>query len=132
MPRKPSLLIVDDEVSVARTLQMVFEQEGYKVASAHSCAEALHLLNNGGRYDAVITDLNMEQPDIGLDVARAAGSLRPKPVVVICTGYASSDNSRQALELHVDYLATKPVDLKELVPALNRMITHRRDLRPWK
>ncbi|HKW68030.1 MAG TPA: response regulator [Terriglobales bacterium] len=132
MSRKPSLLIVDDEVSVARTLQMVFEQEGYKVAAAYSCAEALHLLNNGGRYDAIITDLNMEQPDIGLDVARAAGGLSPRPVVVICTGYASSENSRTALELRVDYLATKPVDLKELVPALNRMLCHRRDLRVWK
>jgi CheY-like chemotaxis protein len=53
-------------------------------------------------------------------------------VVVICTGYASSVNSRKALELRVDYLATKPVDLKELVPALNRMLLHRRDLRAWK
>ena len=132
MPRKPSLLIVDDEISVARTLQMVFEQEGYKVASAHSCSEALHLLHNGERYDAIITDLNMEQPDIGLDVAQAAGDLSPRPGVVICTGYASSDNSRRALELRVDYLATKPVDLKELVPALNRMLSHRRDLRVWK
>ncbi len=132
MRRKPSLLIVDDEVSVARTLQMVFEQEGYKVAAAHSCAEALHLLNNGSRFDAIITDLNMEQPDIGLDVASAAGNLTPKPVVVICTGYASSDNSRKALELRVDYLATKPVDLKELVPALHRLLAHRRDLRDWK
>lgn len=132
MPLKPSLLIVDDEISVARTLQMVFEQEGYKVAAAHSCAEALHLLGNGTTYDAIITDLNMEQPDIGLDVARAAGNLQPKPVVVICTGYASSENSRRALELRVDYLATKPVDLKELVPALNRMIAHRRDAGNWK
>ncbi len=132
MPGKPSLLIVDDELSVARTLQMVFEQEGYKVAAAHSCAEALRLLDDGARYDAIITDLNMEQPDIGLDVARAACNLRPKPVVVICTGYASSDNSRKALELRVDYLATKPVDLKELVPALDRMIAHRSDLKVWK
>ena len=32
MPLKPSLLVVDDETNVARSLQMVFEQEGYKVA----------------------------------------------------------------------------------------------------
>src|SRR5438067_3790902 len=106
MPRKPSLLIVDDEVSVARTLQMVFEQEGYKVEAVHSCADALHQLGNGVKYDAIITDLNMERPDIGLEVARAALDQTRKPVVVICTGFASADNSRAALEMHVDFLAT--------------------------
>jgi len=41
MAAKPSLLIVDDEVNVTRTLQMVFEQEGYQVLPAYSAAEAI-------------------------------------------------------------------------------------------
>jgi CheY-like chemotaxis protein len=129
MPSKPSLLIVDDEVNVARTLQMVFEQEGYRVATAYSCAEALGLVKNGKSFDAIITDLNMEAPDIGLEVARAALELHPKPIIVICTGYASASNSSAALQMHVDFLANKPVDLGELVPALNRLIARRREVR---
>jgi len=129
MPSKPSLLIVDDEVNVARTLQMVFEQEGYRVATAYSCAEALGSVKNGKSFDAIITDLNMEAPDIGLEVARAALELHPKPIIVICTGYASASNSSAALQMHVDFLANKPVDLGELVPALNRLIARRRDVR---
>ena len=132
MSLKPSLLVVDDETNVARSLQMVFEQEGYKVATAFSCAEALHVLQNGKTFDAVITDLNMEEPDVGLEVARAALELHPKPVVVICTGYASTSNSQTALRLHVDFLANKPVDLGELVPALNRLVARRRALRGGK
>ena len=88
MPRKNSLLIVDDEVNVTRTLQMVFEQEGYRVFPAYSCAEAVAFLQNGASVDAIITDLNMEQPDIGLEVARIAKDLPTRPVVVICTGFA--------------------------------------------
>ncbi len=129
MPAKPSLLIVDDEVNVARTLQMVFEQEGYRVVTAYSCAEALRLVKNGKAFDAIITDLNMEAPDIGLEVARAALELHPKPIVVVCTGYASPSNSSAALQMHVDFLANKPVDLGELVPALNRLIVRRRELK---
>src|ERR1700747_1968261 len=109
MPRKPILLIVDDEVNVARTLQMVFEQDGYKVMCAYGHNEAVALLQDGNRFDAVITDLNMERNDIGLEVARFAQGLKPRPVVIICTGYATVDNSRKALAMHVDYLATKPV-----------------------
>ena len=120
----PHLLIVDDEPNVLLTLGMIFEQDGYRVTRAASCAEALHELANGNAFDAVITDLNMEEPDIGLDVARAAFRLHPRPAVVICTGYADIKNARAALQLRVDYFATKPVDLDELKLVVGRL-SHR-------
>jgi DNA-binding NtrC family response regulator len=122
MRRKPSILIVDDEVSITRTLSMVFEQAGYEVHPAYSAAEAIHMLHNGHSIDAVITDLNMEAEDIGLKVAEEAAGLSPRPVVVICTGFASVKNAEQALHMHVDYLATKPVDLDELKSTLHRLV----------
>ena len=122
---KSLLLIVDDEVNVTRTLQMVFEKEGYKVDAAYSSAEAIKYLSNGHSVDGVITDLNMEKPDIGLEVARFAKHLDSKPVVVICTGYADMNNARKALMMHVDYMANKPVDLLELTGAVRRLIAHR-------
>jgi DNA-binding NtrC family response regulator len=127
MPKKPSLLIVDDEANVTRTLQMIFEREGYDVVPAFSCAEALNILNANGNFDAVITDLNMERPDIGLQVARHAKSMRSQPAVVICTGFANISNSREALAMHVDYLAHKPVDIDELRLAVSNLISRRRN-----
>lgn len=125
MPRKPSILVVDDEENITRTLQMVFEREGYTVTPAYSCAQAVKILKNGHTLDVVITDLNMEKADIGLEVARFARRLQPRPVIVICTGFANLENSRQALQMHVDYLANKPVDLEELIRAVRRLITRR-------
>jgi CheY-like chemotaxis protein len=123
--KKKTLLIVDDEVNVTRTLQMVFEDEGYTVTPAYSCAEALKIMKNGHQFDGVITDLNMERDDIGLTVARRALELEPQPIVVICTGYANLSNARQALLMHVHYLATKPVELEELKSNLARLIAIR-------
>jgi CheY-like chemotaxis protein len=109
---------------------MVFEREGYEVTPAYSSAEAVKILKNGHTLDAVITDLNMEKEDIGLEVARQARKLRPRPVIVICTGFANLSNSAQALQMHVDYLANKPVDIDELTSALRRLIARRQyDLR---
>lgn len=125
MASKPALLIADDEVNVTRTLQMVFEQEGYQVIPAYSAAQAIAILENGHAVQAVITDLNMEREDIGLEVAQAAARVRPKPVVVICTGFASVKNSAHALHMHVDYLATKPVNLDELKSVLQRLMRHK-------
>ena len=45
-------------------------RDGYAVRTANSCAGALKLLENGHHFDAVITDLNMEKENIGLEVAR--------------------------------------------------------------
>lgn len=122
---RPAMLIVDDESNVARTLQMVFEREGFEVRTAFSCAEALKVLSGRPPLDVVITDLNMEREDIGLEVARAAQKLHKRPVVVICTGYANTSNAQEALDMQVDYLATKPADLSELLAALKRLLALR-------
>lgn len=84
MSRKPSILIVDDEVNVARTLQMVFQHEGYDVTTAHSCKDALIILSNSHVFDVVMTDLNMEKEDQQLRLRRGTGLIRP----------AASDHSR--------------------------------------
>jgi DNA-binding response OmpR family regulator len=125
MAKKRTLLLVDDENSILQTLRMVFENEGYRVITAQSCAEALSILRNSHKFDAVITDLNMEREDIGLEVARAAQKLKPKPAIVIYTGFASVPNSRIALEMGIDYMAHKPVEISDLIAALNRLIRRR-------
>ena len=123
MPQKRSLLLlVDDESSILTTMRRVFEEEGYEVETASGSAEALEFQKSNGKVDAVITDLNMESEDIGLEVARAAQELKPRPAVVICTGYANLSNSRSALDMGVDYLALKPVEPTELIGAINRLI----------
>ena len=119
------LLIVDDEPSVALTLKLIFQREGYGVNTASNCAEALEILEKDGPFDAVITDLNMEREDIGLEVVRAAQGKLPKPVVVVCTGYANLENSAKALKMKIDYLATKPVDLDQLIGAMTLMLRRR-------
>lgn len=129
MSSRRSVLLVDDEASILQTLRLVFEREGYDVATAESCSQAVGMLNGGKcKYDAVITDLNMEAEDIGLEVARAALKARPRPAVVICTGFASMANSRTALDMGVDYMAHKPVELNDLISALNRLIARHREL----
>ncbi|HUR37066.1 MAG TPA: response regulator [Terriglobales bacterium] len=123
--RKLLIHIVDDEINVARTLQMVLEREDYVVTCASSARAAYAQYRDGFRPDAAIIDLNMEREDIGLEVAAAAQRLKPCPIIIICTGYANVDNIQTALDLRVDYLATKPVDLEELKGALRRLLVRR-------
>jgi len=78
MARKKSLLIVDDEVNVTRTLQMVFEDERLL---GHACVQLCRGPEDHEErhnFDGVITDLNMERDDIGLTVARRALEMKPQ------------------------------------------------------
>ena len=127
MDHEHSVLIVDDEEGILETLRLILERDGYRVITAQSCAEALGFFEDGSKFDAVITDLNMEREDVGLEVARAATELRPKPAIVILTGFANMSNTRAALEIGVDYIANKPLAVKELTSILHRLIPNRRE-----
>jgi CheY-like chemotaxis protein len=120
--RKPSLLIVDDEPNVLLTLKLVLEEDGYQISTAASYAEAEKLIGKPRQFDAILTDLWMEREDIGLELARSASKLRPRPIIVIFTGYGSAGNARAALGVPVDYFALKPLDVDELKRVLNRLV----------
>ncbi|MDP9160891.1 MAG: response regulator [Acidobacteriota bacterium] len=129
MPKKKTVLLADDEDSVLITLSIILEREGCDVTTAKSGASAIKLLNGRG-FDAVITDLNMEKVDIGLEVAQAAVMKKPRPTVIVCTGYASVSNSLAALNMGVDYMVQKPVELESFISALDRLV-RLRDQRKW-
>ena len=53
VPNGYSILLADDEINVALTLQLIFEQAGYKVTTVNSAAQALKKFDEGKRYDIV-------------------------------------------------------------------------------
>lgn len=123
----PCVLIVDDENNVALTLGMVFQQTGCTVVTADGCAAALKILADRRDFDAVITDLCMEEERSGLQVAQAAAQLHPRPVVVMITGFGTFPNVKAAVGSAVDYFALKPLDLDELKRTVARLLAIRQD-----
>jgi DNA-binding NtrC family response regulator len=126
---KAYILLADDEPNVLLTLKLVLESDGYEVVTADSAATAIALMNQPRRFDAILTDLNMEKEDIGLDVAREAAKLLPRPAIFIITGFASIENARAALKIQVEHFATKPIDLNDLMLTLNRLLHGRPSVR---
>ena len=126
------MLIVDDEPNVLLTLKLVLEEDGYQISTAGSFAEAEELMRKPGQFDAILTDLWMEREDIGLELARSASKLKPRPIVVIFTGYGSTNNARAALGVPVDYFALKPLDVDELKRVLNRLVMANFGGRRWR
>lgn len=82
-----TVLVVDDDVLVAAGTTSLLEDLGHSVIEAHSGAEALRLLELGGRPDLVITDYAMPGMT-GFELARAIGEKYPTLPVVLASGYA--------------------------------------------
>jgi CheY-like chemotaxis protein len=120
----PALLLVDDETSVRTTLKQVLQQEGYKVSTAENYSRALGLLKRRP-FDVVITEMDLDSQDAGLDLARSLKNHKSRPVIILSTADPTTKKLRAAMELRINYLVIKPIDLQELRQALGRMIARR-------
>ncbi|HET7671843.1 MAG TPA: ATP-binding protein, partial [Burkholderiales bacterium] len=114
------VLIVDDNVDAAETLQMVVSQMGHEVQAAHDGAAALAAARSG-RPDVVLLDISMPGMD-GLEVARA---LRREPGlrqvrVVALTGFGQQEDRRRSLDAGCDAHLVKPISPDDLRRVLER------------
>jgi signal transduction histidine kinase len=118
-----SLLVVDDEESVAVTLGAILEMDGYQVAIATSGADAIRKLHES-EFDLVLTDLRLDDAD-GLSIVAEVCRVQPDTVCIILTGFASLESAIKALrEGAYDYLI-KPCDVEELRVVVARGIERR-------
>jgi DNA-binding NtrC family response regulator len=106
------LLIVDDEPSMRKMLEILFAQEGYSVLAAESAERAMEALA-AKPFDLVISDIRM--PGLsGLDLLRRLKSEDSPTEVILMTAYASTESAIEALKLGAFDYVTKPFEVEEL------------------
>lgn len=117
------VLVVDDEESVATTIEAILKLDGHDVIAVTSGADAIRYLNER-QFDVVLTDLRLGDMD-GIDVLREVQRTAPDTASIMLTGYASLESAVAALRSGAyDYLM-KPSDVDELRATVNRAIERR-------
>ena len=107
------ILVIDDEASMRRMLQMLFAQEGYEVQTAESGEAALEALNVRP-FDLVVSDIRM--PGLsGLELLKRIRQEEAPTEVILMTAYASADSAIEAIRLGAFDYVTKPFQVDELV-----------------
>jgi DNA-binding NtrC family response regulator len=119
------LLFVDDEQSIRVTLSIILEQKGFDVSVAANVREAIQKINDH-TFDALLSDLNIDQPGDGFAVVRAMRQVNPQCVVVILTGYPAFESAVEGIHQQVDDYLTKPADIDMLVGVLKQKISERK------
>ncbi|MDR3573683.1 MAG: response regulator transcription factor [Anaerolineaceae bacterium] len=102
-----NILVIDDEISLRRTLARILRQAGWEVITASNGPEALGLLA-ANQTDLVFLDLRL--PDMnGLEVLKEIRRTYTSLPVVLLTGYGSLQTSMEALRLGVTDYLLKPI-----------------------
>jgi putative two-component system response regulator len=124
-PAAQRLLLVDDEAAVLGALSRFLRLRGYEVHVAASGEAALDLLGRI-RFAAMVCDVRM--PGLsGVETLPRALALDPDLAVLMLTGVNDAPTATEALARGAaDYLM-KPVELPDLLGAVERAL-HKRDL----
>lgn len=107
-----SILLVEDEDSLAESIRYSLEREGYVVTVAPDGRKALERFR-ANRPDLVILDLMLPEVS-GLDVCRIIREESTVPIVMV-TAKDSEADKVAGLELGADDYVTKPFSVRELV-----------------
>jgi len=110
-----TVLVVDDDLALARALQINLRARGFDVLSAASGREALDAVARG-HPDVVILDLGLPDLD-GIEVLSGIRGWNAVPVVVL-SARSTSEEKVQALDAGADDYITKPFEMNELLARL--------------
>lgn len=116
-----SILIIDDEDGIRRSVRGVLEDEGYKVLEAQSGEEGLELLQRGD-ISAALLDIWLPGMD-GIETLTRIRELHPNLAVIMISGHATIATAIKATHLGARDFIEKPLDLEVLMLAINRALT---------
>ncbi|MBW4638281.1 MAG: hybrid sensor histidine kinase/response regulator [Gloeocapsa sp. UFS-A4-WI-NPMV-4B04] len=121
--KTPTVLVVDDSITLRQTLVLTFQKAGYRVVQAKDGREAIEQLQKVSAIQLVVCDVEM--PNMNgfefLSHRRQDSTISKIPVVMLTS--RSSDKHRQlAMHLGANAYFTKPYIEQEFVAAAKTMI----------
>src|SRR5690606_14760176 len=114
-----TILVVDDEQLLRRTMARRLRTAGYDVLEAADGRQALELAADG--VDLVVLDYRLPDLD-GLSVLKELKQRAPDTLVILLTAYASIDAAVTAMKLGAYHFANKPLDLEALVAMVEQAL----------
>ncbi len=115
-----SVLIVEDDPALRRSLCTTLEALGFEAAEARTSEEALALLRVAS-YDAVLLDVAL--PGIsGVEACKRIRRLLPRLPVLMLTVRDAEEDKVEGLEAGADDYVTKPFQIRELAARIRGII----------
>ena len=118
------ILVVDDEATVARTLSVILQLDGYEVSTASSAKQAIEMLKTE-HYHVLTTDMNMPEMD-GKELLSEAQNAHPLTKRILISGlsglHKEVDDLKSTGLIH-EFIA-KPFNRDVLLNATARLLAN--------
>lgn len=129
------VLVIDDEEAVVASVKRRLERDGYTVDTAESASEGIgKIMDSPKPFDAIVTDMSMDNPDSGLQVLHAAFTRDLFAEVIVMTAYGNVANAVECMRRGAfDYIEKNApgIDVYEILSIKigQAMDRRRRDVR---
>ena len=120
----PSILIVDDEPTILKSLIGILSDEGFEVSTAQNGYEALKIID-AESPDLVLLDIWMPGID-GIETLKQIKKDNPFIQVIIITGHGTIETAVQATKLGAFDLIEKPLSIDRIILGINNALNFRR------
>lgn len=113
----PNILVMEDDMAVAKGLEMVLTEEGYSVNLAGTGELAMQAFKEK-KFDLLVADLRL--PDVnGMDVIREVKERKPETEVIVITGYGTTATAVEAMKIGVHDFLPKPFTEEQIKTSIN-------------
>jgi two-component system nitrogen regulation response regulator NtrX len=120
----PTILIVDDEITILQSLSGILSDEGYETLTASNGYEALKIIEEESP-DLVLLDIWMPGMD-GIETLREIKRTNPFLQVVIISGHGTIETAVKATKLGAYHFVEKPLSIEKVVVTINNALNFRR------
>lgn len=108
-----TILIIDDEKAIRRTLTDILSFEGFTIDEAGDGAEGIKKIKENN-YDCILCDIKMPKMD-GMEVLTAAREEKPDIPFIMISGHGNIETAVEAVKKGAYDFISKPPDLNRLL-----------------
>jgi DNA-binding NtrC family response regulator len=124
MNQRARILVIDDDMSIRKTVSIILAQAGYMVDTAENGEEAI-AKSDINFYNLALIDYRL--PDIaGTKLLTLLRETVPRMMKVMLTGFPVLDNAIEAINRGVDGYLTKPVSTEQLLKTVGELLKKQR------
>ncbi len=116
-PRRPRLLLVEDNEAGLKSLARLLGVAGYEITSVRDAVSAIAAMERDPGLDYVLTDLRLPDLD-GREVVQAAHRLVRSPKVGVMTGWDIDPDEPE--RMGIQWVFLKPLEFSNIVASLRR------------
>jgi two-component system KDP operon response regulator KdpE len=120
LPKPFSILVVDDEPALRKTVRTALAGSGFNVEEAGTGAEAISAVRQR-TFDLVLLDVNMPGSS-GVETCRQIRSFAPRIGIIMVTVRDAEEDKVRALEAGADDYVTKPFPFRELIARVRAVL----------